>query len=189
MSRMTRAALLTVPLLLASAVEARAWATPGCGPCMSLFSRMHFHGPLYNYGPYCGYYPFAPYGPYDANFNYNPYWQTPCPGGHCGGGSGLFSHWHNGGGLFGHKDKGGCGADGCSDAGCGGKCGKGLGLFHGHKHKEAAAPAECSSCNTAVGCTSCGPTAAAPAGTAGRVNPGMPALAVTPASLVIPYAR
>jgi hypothetical protein len=38
---------------------------------MNLFSRIHFHGPLYNYGPYAGYYPFEPYGPWTSCLQYN----------------------------------------------------------------------------------------------------------------------
>lgn len=45
----------------------------GCrGFCLNAFSKIHFHGPLVNYGPYHGYYPFEPYGPWTSNLQYNP---------------------------------------------------------------------------------------------------------------------
>ncbi len=45
----------------------------GCGGfCMGFLSKTHFHGPLFNYGPYTGYYPFEPYGPWTSDLRYNP---------------------------------------------------------------------------------------------------------------------
>lgn len=67
----------------------------GCGGfCMGFLSRTHFHGPLFNYGPYSGYYPFEPYGPWTSNLQYNP---PPMACGQCGrtgcGGHGIGLGW------------------------------------------------------------------------------------------------
>ncbi|WP_149113433.1 hypothetical protein [Limnoglobus roseus] len=62
----------------------------GCGGfCIGFLSRIHFHGPLFNYGPYAGYYPFEPYGPWTSDLRYN----GPVPGsGSCGWAKGLSGH-------------------------------------------------------------------------------------------------
>ena len=138
MRRITLAALLAAPLLLAAPGRAAANDHPcfggpfGCGGfCVGMFSKIHQHGPLYNYGPYCGYAPFAPYGPWNQYLqwtgeNYGPenckggkksLTGNPHPlfGGGCGGGySPLLSHFHKG-----KCGDGGCGTTGCSS--CGGR--------------------------------------------------------------------
>ena len=92
MKRMLLAALLTITALLASGGSAKAQSHPhfapfGCGGfCMGFLSRTHFHGPLFNYGPYSGYYPFEPYGPWSSNLQYNP---PPMACGHGDRGLGL----------------------------------------------------------------------------------------------------
>lgn len=103
MKRLVLAALLALPALLADtrSAQAQCYSPGGCsggvpagfsgGPahphfppfgcggfCMGFLSRIHFHGPLFNYGPYSGYYPFEPYGPWTANLQYN------APPGQCG---------------------------------------------------------------------------------------------------------
>lgn len=112
------------------------------GLCFKMFPHIHQQGPLYNYGPYSGYYPFEPYGPWNAQLRYTgPYPTTPgcgwngCGlglgghghnrGGHslcnkCGGHSGLFSKW------FGSSKGSGLGT--CNE------CGAGHGLGHGLGH-------------------------------------------------------
>ena len=43
----------------------------GCGGfCFRLFPGFHQEGPLFNYGPYAGYYPFEPYGPWTSDLRY-----------------------------------------------------------------------------------------------------------------------
>lgn len=96
MKRLLLAALLTVSALLATGGSAKAQAHPhfppfGCGGfCIGFLSKAHFHGPLFNYGPYTGYYPFEPYGPWTSDLRYNPP-ELSC--GQCGrsgcGGHGL----------------------------------------------------------------------------------------------------
>lgn len=108
----------------------------GCGGyCIGFLSRIHFHGPLYNYGPYTGYYPFEPYGPWTADLRYNAP-DTGC------GWKGLGLHgpgWgkyavstlknvFNRTNPFGHKhgkglDLGGC--DGCGSTATSGGCANG----------------------------------------------------------------
>ncbi len=92
----------------------------GCGCfCFRFLSKLNQEGPLFNYGPYTGYYPFEPYGPWNSALAYTgPYPSGGCCGwnglcGKCGGagcgacgGSGLCGH-----GRLGH---GGCGVGGCS---------------------------------------------------------------------------
>jgi hypothetical protein len=83
MRRICTTALLAVPLfLLATTNTGRANTCPscqcgagfGCGDwCFRLFPHIHQHGPLFNYGPYYGYYPFTPYGPWDSYLRYNPF--------------------------------------------------------------------------------------------------------------------
>jgi hypothetical protein len=78
MRRLSLAALLAAPLLLAC--SGRASANPieswgfGCGGlCIRMFPGIFQEGPLFNYGPYHGYYPFKPYGPWDAYLRYDPF--------------------------------------------------------------------------------------------------------------------
>lgn len=74
------------------------YPTPGCpckfagcgGTCMNWFGRIHFHGPLFNYGPYCGYYPFEPYGPWTSSLQYNP---PPAPCHNCGAHDKAWKHY------------------------------------------------------------------------------------------------
>ena len=76
MRKLVVAGLLALPLLLATDRPAAAQAPCpnfGCGGfCMNIFGRIHQNGPLFNYGPYSGYYPFEPYGPWTADLRYNP---------------------------------------------------------------------------------------------------------------------
>jgi hypothetical protein len=126
----------TIPAVFAGGPAHPHFPPFGCGGfCMGFLSRIHFHGPLYNYGPYSGYYPFEPYGPWTANLQYN------APQGQCGkhglGGGGwgqyavstLKNVFHRvnplankcGGGL----SLGKCGKHGagCGVAGCDGSAG------------------------------------------------------------------
>lgn len=105
----------------------------GCGGyCIGFLSRIHFHGPLYNYGPYSGYYPFEPYGPWTSDLRYN------APAGNCGWtgihgpGWGKYAlstlknvfHRTNpcahkcGSGLNLGGCESGCGVSGCAGGGC-----------------------------------------------------------------------
>lgn len=139
MRRMLGAGLLALPLVLSAGTAAKAqgcatgncpsgmsaglfgWGGPhrgspwNCGAiCMKFFGAIHQEGPLFNYGPYTGYYPFEPYGPWTADLRYNGPRDGACGacgrfgcGGRCGGlGDRL-------GGLF-HRD--GCGRGGCGYA-------------------------------------------------------------------------
>jgi hypothetical protein len=79
MKRTLFAALVAVTAMLATSGTAKAqnphphFPPFGCGGfCIGFLSKLHYHGPLYNYGPYSGYYPFEPYGPWSANLTYNP---------------------------------------------------------------------------------------------------------------------
>jgi hypothetical protein len=135
MRRITSVALLAVPLLLGTAGVASADKNPfqfgpDCGQFFrKCFSSIHQHGPLYNYGPYCGYPPFEPYGYWNAYLQYtgpaNPYttgagnmygwYHSP----HAGGAGHLYPLLHRegkaeGGLLHGHKSKTGCST--CGDA-------------------------------------------------------------------------
>ncbi len=128
MRRMLLAGLLALPLVLTTAADAAAQgcATGNCPPgfgggagpvrsnpwqcgifCFKLFGALHQDGPLFNYGPYSGYYPFAPYGPWTADLRYTGGGCGHCGlrgcGGRCGGGLNL-------GGLF-HRDRG---CNGCN---------------------------------------------------------------------------
>jgi hypothetical protein len=154
MRRITLAALLAAPFLLAA--SGRAAANPpgstghpclsifGCGgTCVGLFSKIHQHGPLYNYGPYTGYYPFAPYGPWNEYMqwtgdNYGP--------GDC---KGCKKSFHgNPHALFGGHGCGSCGA-------CGG---------HSPALDLLRKKARCGDGCGTPGCSSCGGAAvAAPA--------------------------
>ncbi len=86
----TVASSLAIPFLFAISGQAQAqhmspFPQMGCGGhCVGLFSKLHQHGPLFNYGPYYGYYPFEPYGPWTSDLRYNPP-QNNCADGHCGG--------------------------------------------------------------------------------------------------------
>jgi hypothetical protein len=147
------AALLAAPVLLAfpgttPANPPKQCYAPlgGCssGFCLSLFSRMHQHGPLFNYGPYYGYPPFEPYGAWNAYLQYNPWYYGGQSGGHghghgysdkaghggiCNGG-GWHGSWLHGGWFHGR----GCAS--CGDTS----------LFHGH-----GAPAGgCAGCKAAA---------------------------------------
>jgi hypothetical protein len=92
MKRILASALFAIAFLLVPAKPAEAqvprhphFAPFGCGGfCMGFLSRLHFHGPLVNYGPYSGYYPFEPYGPWTSDLRYNP---PPSACGSCGHGS------------------------------------------------------------------------------------------------------
>lgn len=179
MSR-TASALLALPLLLALAPVAGA-QDPGCAPgygpsffpghphggcahhsyggfCFRLFSKIHFHGPLFNYGPYSGYYPFEPYGPWNSQLQYTGPLGEQCSCGHCGACRGRLRDLLGG---LGH-------GDGCH----GGKCG-GWGhyakatlgnVFHrthpGCKGKDCFA-AESAVSEPAAGCVGCAAAAAA----------------------------
>ncbi len=141
MRRIATAALLGVPLLLASAGTASANNGPctfgyGCGGfCLRLFSNLHQHGPLFNYGPYYGYPPFEPYGYWNAYLHYT----GPVPAGGHGAGAGAGAYgWIHGGfpRTFGHGNPHP-------------HFGHGGGLFHGgsgifHRHK-------CTACETVAG--------------------------------------
>jgi len=90
MSRMLWAGLIALPLFFASTSTAQAQGCAGgdcgfgfakapftggspfgCGAfCMKLFGTWHQDGPLFNYGPYAGYYPFEPYGPWTSDLRY-----------------------------------------------------------------------------------------------------------------------
>jgi hypothetical protein len=115
MRRTLLAALLAIPLLLAWGVPSFAHYPQQCsfghgcgGWCLGLCSKMHQHGPLFNYGPYYGYPPFEPYGPWNAYLQYNP-WYYGNGGGHGWGHGGLF-HGHGkclGCGLHAHFLHGG----------------------------------------------------------------------------------
>lgn len=79
MKRLLLAALVSASVLLTAGGTAQAqnphphFPPFGCGGfCIGFLSRLHYHGPLYNYGPYSGYYPFEPYGPWTADLQYNP---------------------------------------------------------------------------------------------------------------------
>lgn len=94
MKRLLLAALLAVSALVSTGGSAQAQNSHphfppfGCGGyCIGFLSRLHFHGPLYNYGPYTGYYPFEPHGPWTANLQYNPPPLSCGRGGDCGGGN------------------------------------------------------------------------------------------------------
>jgi hypothetical protein len=176
MRRTSTAALLAAPLLLAipaisvanppgQCYRPFAAPCPANGFCMGLFSKIHQHGPLFNYGPYYGYPPFEPYGPWNSYLQYDPWYYG---GGYGGGGLGH-------GGLLGRLHCHGCGRDGCG--GCGGGLGSRLhgsgcgetgwhgtwrqgGWFHGHKcwsccHRNKCATAA----SVEAGCSSCKPVA------------------------------
>ncbi len=103
MKRTLLAMLLALPALACGGPDAQAQCSPLGGPCFRFFGGLAQSGPLFNYGPYEGYYPFAPYGPWDSSLNYTgprPGDQAACGGRGCG-------HGHFGGGA------GGCGAGGC----------------------------------------------------------------------------
>lgn len=70
----------------------------GCGGfCFRLFPGFHQEGPLFNYGPYAGYYPFEPYGPWTSDLRYT---------GPLGPPAGDYSHGHAWGShLHGLADK------------------------------------------------------------------------------------
>ncbi len=87
----------------------------GCGCfCFRYLGRITQEGPLWNYGPYTGYYPFEPYGPWNAALQYT----GPYPNSGCCGWSGLFGHGgagRFGAGGWGHGHLAGRG--GCSECG------------------------------------------------------------------------
>jgi hypothetical protein len=154
------AGLLALPMVLAgtSNVSAQGCATGNCPPgfgyrplasvgtplqcggfCFKFFAGLHQEGPLFNYGPYTGYYPFEPYGPWTSDLRYN----GPTGGcNRCGFlGRGCGPHGCGGlGGLF-HRDRGGNSCGGlsmfrsvfsrlhpfqrCASAGCGSAVGYG----------------------------------------------------------------
>ncbi len=109
MKRTLLAMLLALPALACGGPDAQAQCSPLGGPCFRFFGGLAQSGPLFNYGPYEGYYPFAPYGPWDSNLNYTgprPGDQAACGGRGCGHG--------------GRCGAGGCGAGGCGAGGIGG---------------------------------------------------------------------
>jgi hypothetical protein len=125
MMRILTAALLAAPVLLAAPGRAQAYGDGPCsygygcgGLCLNLFSRIHQHGPLFNYGPYYGYPPFEPQGPWDAYLHYH---EPGAPGKVKGKVKEHNPHpLFNGGlGSLFHKHKGGAGdcGDGCSTCG------------------------------------------------------------------------
>ncbi len=153
MRRITLAALVAAPLLLATPGRVAAYP-PGstghpcsygmaCGAiCLGLFSKMHQHGPLYNYGPYYGYAPFSPHGPWNEYLQWTG--ENYGPGDCKGSKKSLFGNPHPlfGGGLgagcggghsplLDHFRKGNCNSGGCGTAGCG----------SGGKHASAEPPA------------------------------------------------
>jgi len=155
MRRTSLAALLALPVLLVFSSLAHAHPPKQCfspfgfgGFCPGIFSKLHQHGPLFNYGPYYGYPPFEPYGPWNQYLQYT--------GGYGNGGHGGGGHGH--GGHGGHGDMAGrggiCtgGGAGCHSSWLGGGWFHGAGcascghtsLFHGH-----GAPAgDCTSCQS-----------------------------------------
>ena len=127
MKRTSLAALLAAPALLAFPGSSPAHPPQQCsygmgcgGFCLNLWSKMHQHGPLFNYGPYYGYPPFEPYGPW------NPYLQYTGPVGdfgYAGGGGGHVKAPKHGnphplchGGFHGHGAGAGCPS--CGPGGC-----------------------------------------------------------------------
>ncbi len=166
MRRMLWAGLLAFPLLLAMASPAQAqgcasgscgfggggpawgWGTGGGSPfgcgvfCMKIFGAFHQDGPLFNYGPYEGYYPFAPYGPWNSQLQYTgptslrgnaAYgWNRPGCGGRLGG-------------LF-HRS-------GCSSCGSGGHV---LGFFNNVVGRIHPFSRSGFGCHASSGCGSCG---------------------------------
>jgi len=138
MRRTSLAALLAAPVLLAVPGFALAHPPKQCfspfgfgGFCPGIFSKLHQHGPLFNYGPYYGYPPFEPYGSWNSYLQYT---------GGFGGGYGGHGHGHGG-----HGDM----------AGRGGICNGGgwhsSWLHGGWFHGSQAMPTG--------GCTNCQPTA------------------------------
>jgi hypothetical protein len=181
MRRFVLAGLLALPPLLASAGSAAAQCgpggcgliqPPGCGSgfgsyyghhlpcpnfgcggfCVNLFSRIHQHGPLFNYGPYYGYYPFEPYGPWTSDLRYNP----PCTGKHCGLGRGL-------------GDGDGLGKHGWAKYACD-TFKNVVHRLHGHK-KHGCVTGECASGGTCAGCTASLTAPPAPLATAAQPYP------------------
>lgn len=156
MRRLSVAALLAVPLLLAVPTGHAAANPPyqgfGCGDfCLGLFKNIHAHGPLFNYGPYYGYYPFAPYGPWDAYLRYDPYFYGD-PAANRGGGGNYYGWNPRLSGLFGHGGHGH--AHGCSSCGFHHASWLHGGWFRGHEwlhgglfHQSKPA---CSSCSGGV---------------------------------------
>jgi hypothetical protein len=115
----------------------------GCGVfCMKLFGTFHQDGPLFNYGPYAGYYPFEPYGPWNSQLQYT----GPTSTGHRACGWNRPGTLGRLGGLF-HR------SGGCSS------CGDGhLGFFRsvlGRIHPFAHSGFGCHS-RGSIGCGSCG---------------------------------
>jgi len=88
MKRLFLLGLLALPASLLFAQKSKAQI--GCsnlgagGFCFKFLGKLHQDGPLWNYGPYSGYYPFEPYGPWNSQLQYT----GPYPGGSGGGCSG-----------------------------------------------------------------------------------------------------
>lgn len=139
MKRMIAAGLLALPALLLAGPAARAQdcyggfgaggpapsGGTGCRFCFRLFGGAFTQeGPLFNYGPYSGYYPFAPYGPWGSDLSYHGGGAGGC------GGAGSVCGWnHN---LFGRHGRGHGGHGNCGVGGCDGGRGFGHGgLGHG----------------------------------------------------------
>ena len=162
MMRFVLAGLLALPAITLFNNSAQAQCGfGGCGNvCMAFGSRMHMHGPLYNYsggggGYRCG------NGSYGCNSGSNRWpmsrgWAGGnCGGGHCGGG--LFA-----GGLF-HRD-------GCHSCGHGGWGHYAVSTFRNVFHRIHPFASRCghscsvgcsSGCGVSGGCSSCGGAVAA----------------------------
>jgi hypothetical protein len=77
-----KTALLAVPLIVlfstgTTRANSNSYTSHGFGCfdwCFRCFPHLNQNGPLFNYGPYYGYYPFQPYGPWDAYLRYNPFY-------------------------------------------------------------------------------------------------------------------
>ena len=75
MNRLLLAAAATI-LFASAPASAGDHAVAGfkwSGICLTCFSKIHQHGPLFNYGPYFGYPPFEPYGPWNQYLQYGGY--------------------------------------------------------------------------------------------------------------------
>lgn len=198
MKKLAFLSLLALPALFAMTNSAKAQG--GCGPICTIFgSKLHQHGPLFNYGPYYGYYPFEPYGPWTSDLRYNPPVNT-CANGNCGGDGrkGLGLHGWGQYALTTLKNVGHrinplshkCGGGSC------GACGIATGGSTSGVSTEACN--NCSATTTSVvsapgtatvtnGCVNCAPSTNAPAMSQPALMP-TPAPATMPAPAMIPGA-
>jgi hypothetical protein len=178
MKRIFAAGLFALAALLAVDTTASAQA-PGCPPgiaatlprysqtcqafgcagfCFRFLSKITQEGPLFNYGPYCGYYPFEPYGPWNSALQYvGPYPQPPgC--GWCG----LCGKFHGHGGCGKHGCGGlGCGKHGCST--CGGWGHYAATTFRNVHFRLFPFSHKCKNCATALGDSPAAPVVASAA--------------------------